>query len=106
MPGGLARLMSPSRCRCAPVRVRGRAPGDVAEEFLLLRRTDPRREVRYSVVQTRQGVLASPLNLNNQEKTMQQLFTDPTLLTVAINSALDVCWPVLPQPILDQLAWV
>lgn len=37
---------------------------------------------------------------------MEQFFTDPTLLTVAINSALDVCWPVLPQPILDQLAWV
>lgn len=37
---------------------------------------------------------------------MEQLFTDPTLLTVAINAALDVCWPIFPQPVLNQLAWV
>lgn len=31
---------------------------------------------------------------------------DTTLITVFINSALDVAWPLLPPEILAQLAWV
>ena len=31
---------------------------------------------------------------------------DPTLLQIAINSALDVCWPVLPPHVLAQLQYV
>lgn len=31
---------------------------------------------------------------------------DPTLITVAVNAALDVIWPLLPAHVLDQLAWV
>lgn len=31
---------------------------------------------------------------------------DTTLITVFINSTLDVAWPLLPPEILAQLAWV
>lgn len=31
---------------------------------------------------------------------------DTTLWQVAINSALDVCWPILPPHVLDSLQYV
>lgn len=31
---------------------------------------------------------------------------DPVLVQVAINSVLDVVWPILPTATLEQLAWV
>lgn len=31
---------------------------------------------------------------------------DSTLVTVFFNSALDVCWPIFPQTVIEQLAWV
>lgn len=31
---------------------------------------------------------------------------DPTLITIAVNTALDVCWPILPPETLTNLAYV
>lgn len=31
---------------------------------------------------------------------------DPVLVQVAVNSFLDVVWPILPASTLEQLAWV
>lgn len=31
---------------------------------------------------------------------------DPSLISVAVSAALDVCWPILHPQILEQLAYV
>lgn len=31
---------------------------------------------------------------------------DPALVQVAVNSALDVCWPILHPELLEELAYV
>lgn len=31
---------------------------------------------------------------------------DPVLVQVAVNSLLDIVWPILPASTLEQLAWV
>ena len=31
---------------------------------------------------------------------------DPALLQIAINSALDVCWPILPAHVISALQYV
>ena len=40
------------------------------------------------------------------QPTQERNLVDTTLLQVAINSALDVIWPMLPPAILDGLAYV
>lgn len=37
---------------------------------------------------------------------INQILADPTLVTVAVNAALDVVWLLLPSDVLDALAWV